>query len=105
MPAVRRQPSTRWVSTGRCPGTACSSCRRLTAPTPAGGKVQTGEILSQHVEGADWVFLTVTRYDSWQDVATDRSGATAASGPGSWGDIRRHSAFHRDTFADRIYPN
>ena len=57
----------------------------LTAPQSAGGKVQTGDLLFQHLEGADWTFLTVTRHNSWQDFATDRSGAAAASGPGSWG--------------------
>lgn len=77
--------------------------KALSAPA-AGGKVQTGDLLFQHLEGADWVFLTMTRYASWQDFATDRSGAASATGPGSWGDIRQYSAFHRDTIADRVYP-
>jgi hypothetical protein len=75
----------------------------LTAPAPSAGKVQTGNIVFQHMEGSDWVFLTITRYDSWQDFATDR--AAAASGTaGGWADVRQHSAFHRDTIADRIHP-
>ena len=70
---------------------------------PASGKVQTGDVLFQHIEGADWQFMTVTRYNSWQDVASDRvAAAGAASAPGGWADIRQHSAFHRDTIADRL---
>ncbi len=86
------------------PGHREQLLQALTAPLSAGGKVQTGHVLFQHIEGADWVFLSITRHSSWQDFATDRAGASAASGPGSWGDIRQHSAFHRDTIADRIYP-
>ena len=68
-------------------------------------KIQTGNILLQHVEGGNWTFVTVTRYNSWQDLASDRSAAaSAAAGPGGWAELREHSAFHRDTLADRIYP-
>jgi hypothetical protein len=67
--------------------------------------VQTGDVLFQHLEGGDWQFMTVTRYSSWQDFATDRiAAAGAASAPGGWADVRQHSAFHRDTIADRIAP-
>ena len=69
----------------------------------AGGssKVQSGEVLLRHVEGGDWQYLSLTRYNSWQDLATDRSQAPTA-GAGGWADIRQHSAFHRDTVADRL---
>lgn len=73
----------------------------LSAPAP--GKVQTGDVILQHVQGSEWSFLTITRYDSWQDFATDRAAAAAADASG-WGDVRQHSAFHRDTIADRIHP-
>jgi hypothetical protein len=72
---------------------------------PASGKVQTGDVLFQHLEGGDWQFMTVTRYNSWQDFATDRiAAAGAASAAGGWADVRQHSAFHRDTIADRLAP-
>ena len=72
---------------------------------PQAGKIQTGNILMQHLEGSEWVFLALTRYNSWQDFATDRAEAAAATGAaGGWGEVRQHSAFHRDTIADRIYP-
>lgn len=68
-------------------------------------KVQTGNVLLQHLEGSEWTFATITRYNSWQDVATDRAAAAAAAdAAGGWADIRQHSAFHRDTLADRVYP-
>jgi hypothetical protein len=69
---------------------------------PVSTKIQTGNLTFRHAEGGDWQFLTVTRYNSWQDLATDRS--QPSSGPGGWADIRQHSAFHRDTLADRIAP-
>jgi hypothetical protein len=74
----------------------------LNAPPAAGSKIQTGTVLLPHLEGGSWTFLAITRYDSWQDFATDRSAP--AAGAGGWADIRQHSAFHRDTIADRIHP-
>jgi hypothetical protein len=72
---------------------------------PSSGKVQTGSVLFQHLEGGNWQFMTITRHNSWQDFAADRmEAAGAASAPGGWADIRQHSAFHRDTIADRIAP-
>jgi hypothetical protein len=73
---------------------------------PAAGKTQTGSVFLRHLEGSDWTFATITRYNSWQDFATDRAAAAAAtaSTPGGWADIRAHSGHHRDTIADRIYP-
>jgi hypothetical protein len=60
---------------------------------------------SHHLEGGDWTFATITRNDSWQDFASERAAALAtAPSAGGWADIREHSAFHRDTIADRIYP-
>ena len=80
----------------------------LAALSAAGApsKVQQGSVIFQHLEGGDWNFLTVTRYNSWQDFGTDRAAAAAASSgvAGGWADIRQHSSFHRDTIADRIHP-
>jgi hypothetical protein len=72
---------------------------------PASDKVQVGAVLLQHVEGGAWQFMSITRYNSWQDLATDRAvSAGAPSAPGGWADIRQHVAFHRDTITDRIAP-
>jgi hypothetical protein len=74
----------------------------LSAPSAA-SKIETGNVLMQHVEGAAWNFLTITRYNSWQDLGTDRAAAAVdPSAAGGWADVREHSAFHRDTIADRI---
>ena len=48
--------------------------------------------------------MTLTRYNSWQDIGNDRGAPSSAASPGGWADIREHSAFHRDTIADRIFP-
>jgi hypothetical protein len=78
--------------------------KALNAPGPS-SKIQTGSVFLQHLEGGDWTFATITRHDSWQDFASARAAAiSAASSAGGWADIREHSAFHRDTIADRIYP-
>jgi hypothetical protein len=73
---------------------------------PAASKVQSGNVMLQHLEGGEWSFLTLTRHNSWQDFATERADAMAAagSGAGGWSGIRQHSDFHRDTIADRLFP-
>lgn len=78
----------------------------LNAPAAADAKIQTGTVFMQHLEGGDWQFLTITRYNSWQDFGADQAAGAAASAstPGGWADIRQHSAFHRDTIADRVHP-
>jgi len=85
------------------PGHREQLLKSLSAAAPS--KIQTGNLVLQHLEGAEWSFATITRYNSWQDVAADRSGAVSAGDAvGGWADIRQHSGFHRDTLADRIYP-
>lgn len=72
---------------------------------PPSSKIQSGNVLLSHLEGGEWTFATITRYGSWQDLASDRAAAsTGTPSTGGWADIRQHSAFHRDTIADRIYP-
>ena len=87
------------------PGHREQLLKSLSAPGPS-SKIQTGNVLLQHLEGGEWTFATITRYSSWQDFASERAAATSAvdAAAGGWADIRQHSAFHRDTLADRIYP-
>ena len=87
------------------PGHREQLLKSLSAPGPA-GKIESGNLVLQHVEGSEWTFATITRYNSWQDLAADRvaAGSDAATAAGGWADIRQHSAFHRDTIANRIYP-
>jgi hypothetical protein len=87
------------------PGHREQLLQSLSAPGPS-SKIQTGTVLLQHLEGGEWTFATLTRYNSWQDFASDRTAAASAgaTSAGGWADVRQHSAFHRDTLADRIYP-
>jgi hypothetical protein len=87
------------------PGHREQLLKSLSAPGPA-SKIETGNVLLTHLEGSDWTFATITRYNSWQDFASDRVAAASAGDAtaGGWADIRQHSGFHRDTLADRIYP-
>ncbi len=86
------------------PGHREQLLKSLSALGPA-SKIPTGNVLLQHLEGSEWTFATITRYNSWQDLAAERAAAASAGDTaGGWADIRQHSAFHRDTLADRIYP-
>ena len=87
------------------PGHREQLLKSLSAPA-APSKIQTGNVLLTHLEGADWTVATITRYNSWQDLGNDRAAAAAAGDAAlaGWADIRQHSAFHRDTIAGRIYP-
>jgi hypothetical protein len=60
-----------------------------------------GSLVFTHLEGGPWQFLTVDRYDSWQDLAKDK--AATVNDPG-WAQVREHVAFHHDTIAGRIVP-
>lgn len=65
----------------------------------AAAKIKIGHVLFTHLEGGSWQYLSLDRYDSWSDFATDRSGAVSGQG---WADTRSHSASHTDTIADRL---
>jgi hypothetical protein len=94
------------VSTQRAvPGHRDQLEKLLAQPPPSNAKIQTGNVLLPHLEGADWTFVAITRYNSWQDLATDRAeGAANPDSAGGWNEVRQHSDMHRDTIADRIYP-
>jgi hypothetical protein len=70
------------------------------------GDLATGSVIMRHVEGGSWQFVSITRYNSWQDHATSESKAKAQmeKGTSGWFRIRDHVASHRDTLADRIAP-
>jgi hypothetical protein len=70
------------------------------ADTTAGG------VLMQHLEGSPWQFLTIARYNSWQDFATNDSNNVAQTNKkqGGWFRLREHAPFHNDTLTDRIAP-
>jgi hypothetical protein len=68
---------------------------------PAGAKGPAGSVLLTHLEGGPWQYVAISRYNSWQDFATDQAGST---GDAAWGEIRQHGSYHHDTVADRLAP-
>jgi len=77
--------------------------KSLSQPTGSG---VAGNVLMQHLEGGPWQFLTIERYNSWQDFANDEktSVADTLKPDGGWLALRDHSTYHNDTIADRIAP-
>ena len=72
----------------------------------APGDTYSGNVLMQHLEGGPWQFLTIARYNSWQDFATNEKNSvpdTLKAG-GGWLELRNHSSYHNDTLTDRIAP-
>jgi hypothetical protein len=76
------------------------------APRAQSGDKTAGNALMQHLEGSPWQFLSITRYNSWQDFATSDSNAVTqmSKSQGGWFELREHMASHNDTVTDRIAP-
>ncbi|MBK5296447.1 MAG: hypothetical protein JJE40_04750 [Vicinamibacteria bacterium] len=72
----------------------------LRAPTSPSQKPGNNVVLA-HLEGGPWTFLSLDKYNSWEDFGRDQ--AATATGAG-WATIRQHSTYHHDTVADRIAP-
>jgi len=72
-------------------------------PDPAMDKA-TGQILMQHLEGANWHYMGIVRYNSWQDLATSQEKSVAmTSKPNSpWSQMRAVVANHTDTLCDLL---
>ena len=80
------------------PGHRRQLLESLTQPD-ANAKVTTGRVLLEHIDGAVNI-VTIERYNSWQDFATDMA-ANPTGGEG-WNDVRQHSAYHDDTIVERV---
>lgn len=76
------------------------------AQPPGPADTVAGTVLMQHLEGGPWQFLTITRYNSWQDFATSEKASVADTlkPDGGWLGVRNHSSYHNDTITDRIAP-
>jgi hypothetical protein len=72
---------------------------------PARGE-NAGSVVMQHLEGGPWHYLTITRYNSWQDFGTSQKTSVAETlkPDGGWLGVRNHSTYHNDTITDRIAP-
>jgi hypothetical protein len=79
---------------------------KVVSQPPGPGETVAGAVLMQHLEGGPWQFLTITRYNSWQDFATNEkaSAADTLKAGGGWLQVRDHSSYHNDTVTDRIAP-
>ena len=73
---------------------------------PGPGDTSAGNVLLQHLEGGPWTYLTVARYNSWQDFATNEANAVTdmSKTDSGWFQLREHTSYHTDTVADRIFP-
>jgi hypothetical protein len=73
---------------------------------PGPGQTVAAAVLLQHLEGASWNYLSILRYNSWDDLATNEKNAMAVlqKNQGGWFTLRDHTAFHTDTITDRIAP-
>ncbi len=73
---------------------------------PNPGDVPTSNALMAHLEGGPWHFLTIARYNSWEDFGkSEKNGIADTLKPsGAWMQLREHSSFHNDTLTDRIAP-
>jgi hypothetical protein len=65
-----------------------------------------GNVLLQHLEGGPWHFLTIVRYNSWEDFGNaEKTDVAGTLKPDSgWLGVRNHSTYHNDTITDRIVP-
>ncbi|HEY4282464.1 MAG TPA: hypothetical protein VGM62_05310 [Chthoniobacterales bacterium] len=74
-------------------------------PDPATDKAA-GTTLMQHLEGADWNYVGIVRYNSWQDLATSQANSVPKTSEkdSPWSQMRQTVATHTDTLCDRIAP-
>jgi hypothetical protein len=78
----------------------------LSEPPNRPSDTSSGNILMQHLEGAEWQYFAIARYNSWQDFATNESNAVAdaAKSQGGWSKLREYAAHHTDTLTVRHSP-
>jgi hypothetical protein len=78
----------------------------LSEPPSASGDLAVGTILLQHLEGAAWRFLSISRYKSYQDYANSEAASVAkiAKGSGPWFRLRDLVSMHNDTVAVHVTP-
>jgi hypothetical protein len=80
--------------------------KMLGAVPSAANDTTAGNVLMQHLEGAAWTFLTIARYNSWDDFAKGEKASVASTtkSDSPWSQLRDHTDFHTDTLTDRIAP-
>lgn len=97
--AAKMSGSVYVVATWRAAAGHREELSKLLTARDANSKVPTGNVMVAHMEGGPWNFLTLQRYNSWQDYATDEAATQDAQG---WYDIRAHGVWHHDTITTRV---
>jgi hypothetical protein len=79
---------------------------KMLSEAPQSPDTSAGNVLLQHLEGGPWTFLTIARYNSWEDYATGKKNSVAQTTKkdSGWARLREHIAFHNDTITDRLAP-
>ena len=89
-----RARSTWSACIARCPALATSSKSRWPRSHPLRAKSKRVSCSCSHIEGGAGQYLTITRYNSWQDFGADsHAGTQLAHVSRRWADVRQHSAF------------
>jgi hypothetical protein len=88
------------------PGQRDQLDKMLSEPPDRPSDTSSGNLLMQHREGGAWTFLTIVRYNSWQDYGTNESNriAKTTKNQGAWFKLRDYISFHVDTATSRIAP-
>jgi hypothetical protein len=78
----------------------------LSQPPDRPSDTSAGTVLFQHMEGSEWNFVTIVRYNSWEEFAKNESNSVAntAKNQGGWYKLRELIASHADTVTVRIAP-
>lgn len=79
----------------------------LTEPPDRTTDTSSGNILLQHLEGAAWTFVAISRYNSWNDFAKNEVNSIAQMSKkkdSGWFKLRGLVSYHTDTLCDRMAP-
>ncbi len=88
------------------PGQRDALDKMLNEPPDRAVDTSSGNVVFQHLEGADWTFVAVARFNSWDDFAKNEINSVAQTNKnaGGWFQIRNLVSSHTDTLCDRITP-
>jgi hypothetical protein len=78
----------------------------LSEPPNRAVDTTSGNILLQHLEGAAWTFVVVSRYNSWNDYAKNQVNSVGqmSKKDSGWFKLRSLVSYHTDTMCDRMTP-
>ncbi|HMJ06264.1 MAG TPA: hypothetical protein VK474_08405 [Chthoniobacterales bacterium] len=65
-----------------------------------------GNVVLQHMEGAAWTFMAISRFNSWADFAKNEVNSIGqlAKKDAGWFKLRSLMSYHTDTLCDRLAP-